>query len=312
MKNDLISFRVGFHKVETISVDDLLGDVSVTEGIDVDFNGRISYNGGHDNCVDSSIENNPTKFGLNVSLDSVNPNFINVYAIMQRVNTVKPLVGTDGNPLLYAFKNEKGYTFKSKADADLIRNDIRLILDKFVDEYFTSIAGKTATVVIPSGNELNNSFAGWFMDAVGRRGKTMKLFKGVLDKVSTGVVREEVLDDARSEFYKWLSSMPENKALKTKRKLEAYLDDMDSEHGGTFSYHYVMDPEIRNHMSLSMKLSKSPSIRAEFEDINECNVLLLDASISRGTSMIEAYNLLSRHYHPMSVTGLALFSPVRK
>ena len=316
--NGAIPFRVGFAKVEDIRIEDLQKDNPTNEGIDVkpSKDGKpgsvVSYNPSHNDGVDSSLANNPTQSSVGVSVDKVNPNSIRVYAIMQRVGLTSAAFGNDGNPLLYALKNERGYRFASDEDADAIRGDIRRILDKFVDQYFSSIEGDVATVMIPSGNSLNDTFAGWFQDAVERRGKKTKLFKGILYKVSTELVRDEVLDRGDSEFYQWIGKMPKDKALKIRQELESYLDDMDAKHEGTFSYHYVKNAKIRNHMSLSMKLSETPSTAKEFGDINECHVLLLDDSVSRGASMREAYTILTQSYHPKSITGLALFSPVKK
>lgn len=231
---------------------------------------------------------------------------------MQRVALTKSAIGTDGNPLLYAFKNEKGFRFDSDNDKAQIKKDIHAILEKFVDQYFAAINGEVATIVIPSGNKLNDSFAEWFIATVKKQGKRVKVYSDVLDKLDTEVIRDEVLDDSRSDFNRWIGKMPTAKALKIKQKLIGYLEDMDLNHGGTFSYHFVKDPEIRNHMSMSMKMSKTPSIAKEYGSINECHVLLLDDSVSRGASMREAYSLLVRHYHPKSITGLVLFSPDQK
>lgn len=311
-----IPFRVGFSKVEDIRIEDLLKDDLANEGIDVkpSKDGKpgsvVSYNPTHNDGVDSSLANNPTKSSMDVTVDRANPNAIRVYAIMQRIRGPNT-IDTDGNPLLYAFKNEKRYEFSSDEDADAIRGDIRRILDKFVDQYFSSIDGDVATVVIPSGNSLNDTFAGWFQDAVERRGKKTKLFKGILYKVSTELVRDEVIEDGGSDFNMWIGKMPKDKALKIRRELDSCLEEMDAKHGGTFSYHYVKNPQLRNHMSLSMKLSETSSTAKEFGDINECHVLLLDDSVSRGASMREAYTLLAQSYHPKSITGLALFSPVK-
>lgn len=312
---ETIPFQVNFSQVENISIDELVNSPT-NEGIEVKSNndendpgGRVSYNPSHNDGVDSSSEHNPTQTNINVSTIQLDPNYIKVFAIMQRVALTKSVIGTDGNPLLYAFKNEKGYRFDSDKDEKSIRKDIHVILEKFVDQYFAAIDGEVATIIIPSGNKLNESFAGWFQSAVNRKGKKIKLYSDVLDKLDTEVVRDEVLDDSRSDFNKWIGTMPVSKAQKIKQKLLGYLDDMDENHGGTFSYHFVKDPEIRNHMSMSMKLSKTPSVAKEYGDINDCHVLLLDDSVSRGASMREAYNLLVNHYHPKSITGLVLFSP---
>lgn len=309
-ENNPIPFEVNFSLVERINVDDLLNDTT-NEGIEVrasDDASRVSYNPSHNDGVDSSIENNPTQFKLEVPSIQLTPDQINIFAIMQRVAMTKSVIGSDGNPLLYAFKNEKSYHFDSDEDKMSILNDIKNILGKFVDQYFSANNGEIATIVIPSGNALNNEFAKWFQSVVESKGKKVKIYNEVLDKITTEAVREEVIEDGGSEFNKWIGKMPLNKAMKIKNKLLKFLDDMDENHGGTFSYHFVKDPDIRNHMSMSMKLSKTPSIAKEYGDINECHVLLLDDSVSRGASMKEAYNLLVRHYHPKSITGLVLFS----
>ena len=253
---------------------------------------------------------NPPEYIKKLEVPSIQltPDQINIFAIMQRVAMTKSVIGSDGNPLLYAFKNEKSYHFDSDEDKMSILNDIKNILGKFVDQYFSANNGEIATIVIPSGNALNNEFAKWFQSVVESKGKKVKIYNEVLDKITTEAVREEVIEDGGSEFNKWIGKMPLNKAMKIKNKLLKFLDDMDENHGGTFSYHFVKDPDIRNHMSMSMKLSKTPSIAKEYGDINECHVLLLDDSVSRGASMKEAYNLLVRHYHPKSITGLVLFS----
>lgn len=315
---DAIPFQVNFAQIENINISEIVNG-TINEGIEVkpndnenDPGGRVSYNPNHNDGVDSSVEHNPTQSNLNVSAIDINPNFIKVYSIMQRVALTKSVIGTDGNPLLYAFKNEKGFRFDSDKDKAQIKKDIHTILGKFVDQYFTAINDEVATIVIPSGNKLNDSFAGWFTSAVKKRGKQVKVYSDVLDKLDTEVIRDEVLDDARSDFNRWIGKLPTAKALKIKQKLIGYLEDMDSNHGGTFSYHFVKDPEIRNHMSMSMKMSKTPSIAKEYGSINECHVLLLDDSVSRGASMREAYNLLVHYYHPKSITGLVLFSPDQK
>ena len=315
IENDPIPFEVNFSLIERIKVDDLLND-STNEGIEVKASGdenergaKVSYNPSHNDGVDSSIENNPTRSELKVPTIRLMPDHIDIFAVMQRVAMTKSVIGTDGNPLLYAFKNEKGYRFDSEEDKNAIRKDIENILGKFVDQYFSANNGEVATIVIPSGNTLNNEFANLFQSVVESKGKKVKIYNDILDKLTTDVVREEVLEDSRSDFNSWISKMSPAKAMKIKNKLLKFLDDMDENHGGTFSYHFVKDPDIRNHMSMSMKLSKTPSIAKEYGDINECHVLLLDDSVSRGASMKEAYNLLVRHYHPKSITGLVLFSP---
>ena len=75
----------------------------IFEGIDIDrVNRTVSFNDNHENNVDTSLTNNPT-----FKADIVNG--VEVWSIFQR----KRSINGDGNPLIYAYKNEKGWKFNS-------------------------------------------------------------------------------------------------------------------------------------------------------------------------------------------------------
>lgn len=288
--------------------------VELDEGIDVSYArgkdeyNRVFHNSSHNRGIDSTLAHNPVVKHIEVPTLDINSDDMKIYSILKRTNAAPNNVGKDGNPLLYALKKEKGYQFASKRDRKYIKHDIKLILDKFVKQYFAAIQNDIATVIVPSGNNLNAMFADWFEDAVKRNGYKMKVYDDILEKVTTETVLNDVIDDGRSDFTRWLGSLPEKKATLMKKTLLLCLDNMDKTHNGAFSYHLVTNSEIRNHLSLSMKLSKTPSIAHECKFINDCNVILLDDSISRGTSLKEAYSLLVQCYHPTNITGLTLFS----
>lgn len=228
---------------------------------------------------------------------------------MQRVDAKLSKSAANGNPLLYAMKKENNmYKFATDNDLHRINQDIAAILDKFVKQHFSKIHDRIVTVIIPSRNALNGTFARLFQSAVHRNGYKIKIYDDVLDKLTTDIVIEEVLDNPSSDFNKWLERMPMNRALRFKHLLSKYLNIMNERHNGTFSYHFIRDPKIRNHMSLSMKLSKTPDIAKEYGDINECHVILLDDYLSRGTSMKEACELLVQGYTPKSITSPVMLS----
>ena len=70
----------------------------IIEGIDVDLDGNVTITDKHECLVDTSVSNNPTV------LTELVPN-VKVWSIFQR----KDDEWFDGNPLLYALKNEKNY-----------------------------------------------------------------------------------------------------------------------------------------------------------------------------------------------------------
>lgn len=287
----------------------------VNEGIDVTYRksdddpgANVIYNPTHNYGIDSTLAHNPTVTDIHIPGLYLDNDVMKVYSTLKRTDADIDHVGPDGNPLLYAFKGERGYKFAPKGDRKCIKRDVKAILDKFVKQYFSTIKDDVATVIIPSGNSLNDMFAEWFEDCVTRNGYKMKVYDEVLEKVTTDTIRNEVLDDSRSEFYKWIYSMPKQDRVRMKHILLNCLDNMDKTHNGTFSYHLVNNKELRNHLSLSMKMSHTPSVARECKDINNCNLILLDDSISRGTSLKEAYSLLVQCYYPNTAIGLTMFS----
>ena len=88
----------------------------LNEGIDFDVETKtVSFNPSHEENVDTSLENNPTKD------EELIPG-IPVWSIFKR----KRGNGGDGNPLLYALKGEN-WTFKSETDRIAIEQQFELI-----------------------------------------------------------------------------------------------------------------------------------------------------------------------------------------
>ena len=99
----------------------------------------LSFNPSHQDNVDTSIENNPTvsnEYGEGIV----------VYSLLLRKGDGL----MDGNPLLYAFKGENGWRFRTDDDRDAILTQVNIIAQKFADMYPLGF-----TVLIPSGNNLN-------------------------------------------------------------------------------------------------------------------------------------------------------------
>ena len=72
----------------------------IIEGIDVDSkNKTVKVNLNHEEGINTSINNNPTVTKMS--------NGINVYSIFKRKSI--PNINLDGNPLVHALKNNKGW-----------------------------------------------------------------------------------------------------------------------------------------------------------------------------------------------------------
>lgn len=258
----------------------------LTEGIDVDYvNNTVAYNPRHQHAVDTSLENNPTyteEYG----------DGIKVWSIFQR----KGDTTFDGNPLLYALKNEKGWKFRREVDKINVMEQFERIAWKFSSLYKIGF-----TILIPSGNPLNRLIG----DTISRVCGNVTIVDDVLTKITT----EEVLDlvmEVGSPFKKFYG---EN-LVSALKELNIYLDKMNKERGGYFTRHFVKSPDMRNVLTKTLRLSDD-GLAKYAKAIDGQDVLLIDDTISRGQTIKEACDILRESYSPNSITVLTLFSKVK-
>lgn len=293
--------------IEKLSIDRLSKE-SLNEGIDLSYSSdgiEVAYNPKHKQGINANLEDNPTKFDLSVPTIKIQDGVIPVYSILQRT-PMKVVVGSsDGNPLVYAFKNENGYSFKSEYDKKTIQDCIDAILKKFANNYFAAIDGDVATIVCPSENSLNRIFAYAFRKNAESIGKVINIQEDYLVKYPVDDIRHDVIDNSTSELNRWLMSLPEYVAIKKRNILDKALDKMDNEHNGVFAYHFIKDADIRKHISKTMKLSDhAKSIEGE-------NIIVIDDTMSQGKTLSESCQLLCGSYLPKSIVALTLFSPLK-
>lgn len=258
-------------------------DAVLNEGIDFDPMTRtVSYNPSHEENIDTSLENNPT-------IDKGIIKGINVWSIFKR----KKGNSLDGNPLVYALKNEGGWKFRSEEDANAIEKQFHLIAEKFASIYPIGV-----TIVIPSGNELNNHIA----EVVMSKSKNSQLINGVICKMTTEEVNDVVMQD-NSKFREYYGKSF-NEAY---YQLCRYFEEMNDKRKGSFSRHFIKDPDMRNVLDVTLKLSEDKY--AEFANkINGQHILLIDDTISRGQTIENACKIIIDSYAPKSITVLTLLS----
>ena len=260
-------------------------DEFINEGIDIDNTSReISFNPNHENNVDTSVENNPT-------LATEYGDGINVWSIFKRKNNETK---DDGNPLLYALKQEKKWHFRSEQDRTDILRQIDLIANKFTSQYKLGF-----TILIPSGNLLNRMIGNIIAQ---KGGKNVILVDDVLTKITTEEAWE-IASTPNSPFMNFYKGNIDS-AIRT---LNTYLSKMDAEKNGYFTRHYVTNSEMRDVLTTTLKLSDDAVARYA-RQIDGKDVLLIDDSISRGQTIMEACNILRENYEPHSITVLTLFS----
>lgn len=154
------------------------------------------------------------------------------------------------------------------------------------------------TIIIPSGNELNTHIA----EVVMSKSKNAKLIQGVIRKMTTEEVNDIVMED-ESKFREYYG----NNFNDAYYQLLDYLEKMNNERNGTFSRHFIKDPNMRNILDMTLKVSEDSYARFA-NTINGQHVLLIDDTISRGQTIKNACNILMESYAPKSITVLTLLS----
>lgn len=257
---------------------------SLNEGIDINYeNKTISYNDTHEYNVDTSLENNPV-------YDTEMFPGVNIWSIFKRNKHDI----SDGNPLVYALKKEKDWTFKTENDKEKILEQFNKIADKFV-----KMNNFDLTILIPSSNYLNKYIANTISS---KCDEPVEILEDVVCKLTTEEVEDIVLDfnSKFRLFYK------ENFDFAF-RSLSKYLDKMNEEKNGIFTRHFIKDQEMRNVLDLTLKLSDDKY--AEYANvINGKNILIIDDTISRGQSIKEMVNIIKTSYSPKNISVLTLLS----
>lgn len=259
---------------------------ALNEGIDFDeFSREVSYNPSHENNVDTSIINNPT-------LDTeIVPN-IEVWSIFKRKKGMRG----DGNPLIYAMKNERNWHFKSGRDKKAIERQFNLIADKFISKHPFGI-----TIIVPSGSYLNQYIANVLLS----KNRNAQLIEGAIRKLTTDEVRE-IAWDRKSVFYQTYHERYHD-FQGAYQMLNDYLEEMDKQRRGYFTRHFILNNEMRDTLDFTFKVSED--VYAKYANkINDQDVLIIDDTISRGQSVKEACKVIQESYAPKSITVLTLMS----
>lgn len=261
-------------------------DNHLNEGIDFNVEiHEISYNPSHEDNVDTSIENNPT-YDMGIV-----PNMI-VWFIFKRKVGLKG----DGNPLIYALKNERGWHFKSPADKLNIEFQIDQIAIKFAKMFPIGV-----TIIMPSSNSLNT----WIAKIITSKSKNAKIIHGVVRKMTTEEAYTMAIDDMNSSFRKFYNTS--NKFNIAYDKFCDYLEEMDNKHDSDFTRHVIQDRKMRNVLDKTFKLSDK-NYAKNANKINGRDILIIDDTISRGQSLNEIYNIIKDSYAPKSIIAITLLS----
>lgn len=253
----------------------------LNEGIDFDENKlTVSYNPSHENNIETSEYTNPTM------TDKYVP-FVEVWSIFKRKSGHQ----FDGNPLVYAMKNERGWRFKTQKDKNAVYNQIIKIAKKFFSKYKSDV-----TIVLPSSGILNKEIA----NVANELNPDAKFIDDLLIKMSVEEVREIILLPNSIFRKKYNNRKAFEMAL---NKFDTYSERM----GDTFRTHFIKDNKLREVIEQTIRIEWS-KVAEYFDCINDKDILLLDDNIGHGTSIINTCDEILTYYAPKTITVLTLFS----
>ena len=290
---------------------DYLNKVSTTtpvcEGIDVTPDGPrkwVKITQKHQRGLNTSVDDNPSKEIYPDTVRTADCDIV-VYSIFKRNNKIDK----DGNPLIYALKNENGYCM-SNADKEYLWDVCRQITQKIVSDICsTESIEENIFVAVPTTNRLNNMI---YEEIKGVIPNPIKL-SGVLRKLNPAVIKELLLDtdgfhdmlysayDAQSD-----SSLPRDSEPYMEEALEAFNQAFD-EQGNVFRRHKLplwLRPIVTKTMEISPEFKKEVNAAK----ITGKNIIIIDDTIKDGNSIKEAYRLLAENFEPKSIHCITLCS----
>ena len=227
-------------------------------GIDITDDNQILFNNTHQKLINTDINSNPTTTIVHN---------ISIHSIYKRVKTRSNQ--WDGNPLIYALKNQKGYQL-SKSELKNFLYSFYYILNKLLQNKTYDLI-----LVLPSSSNVAKGLS----KRVSRYFAKDLLFQDVFEKQSIDIV------------------LNKSKQKELKRQLSK-LQKADRDK--TFSMKNV-PPKVREYFS-PIKL------QSKFDFSRYKNILIVDDLLATGNSIQSARDIILTQNSKAKVEGLCLFS----
>jgi hypothetical protein len=236
-------------------------------GIDITDDNQILFNNTHQKLVNTDINSNPTTTIVHN---------ISIHSIYKRVKTRSN--HWDGNPLIYALKNQKGYRL-SRAEFKKFLYSFHFILNKLVEDKNYDLI-----LVLPSSSNVAKRVAKKVSNSLT---KTLNVHD-IFEKQSISEVIERID----------ISIVTNKNKLKELKHQLSKLQKMDKEK--TFSMKNV-PPKIREYF-VPLKL------KTKFDFSHYKNILIVDDLLATGNSIKSARDIILIQNSKVNIEGLCLFS----
>lgn len=236
-------------------------------GIDVTDDNQVLFNDKHQKLINTNIDYNPTTSTVHN---------IPIHSIYKRVKT-RGRQG-DGNPLIYALKNQKGYRI-SKVELKKFLYSFRYILNKLLQDKAYDLI-----VILPSNSTIARGVATRVSRVLGKNLKVQDIF----EKQLVGNVIKEI--DITIVTNK-------SKQKELKRQLSK-LQKVDK--SKPFSMKNV-PPKIREYFN-------PIRLKYAFDFTPYQNILIVDDLLATGNSIKSARDIIRAKNSQVKIEGLCLFS----
>lgn len=254
----------------------------IVEGININSNDKtISLTDEHDKGVDFSLVNNPV-YDKYKDFD--------VISIFKRSKLVDDTnTERDGNPFIYALKEKKGWTF------DITNDEIFRYIKRFL-EICKKINNTYDTIVItPSSTNINERF----MKVISKQVQAENIVREFLVKIK----KEEIIDDNLIDKEQIIKDYPNNynevitKINRSFRRMEGA--DFEAKHMDKKCLKYVKYIGVNNDLNIR------PMIDGK-------DILVLDDTISSGTTVSQCIDGITSNFTPKSITIVTLLSKLKE
>lgn len=258
---------------------------SLNEGVDIDsINKVVSFNNEHQDNVDTNNYVHPYIISNTIRNE-------NVLSIFERKDNEE---GNDGNPLVYALKNIRGWRFANP------QQDIMALLRRFVSVTNRLQMNFDTLIVTPSNNELNNRVFSYLIRLINFENQFSSFFK----KLTVEEVYENYYDE---DYFDNLGGV---EAKHARMEMTKAFRSMNLRNKGIFSYKYISALAYRDSIEQSLKLAFDENMSMQYRDaINGKNVLVLDDTVASGKTLSDSADAIRSMFDPNSITFLTLFSP---
>ncbi len=254
----------------------------IVEGININPNEKtVSLTDDHDKGVDFSLVNNPV-YDKYKDYDVIS--IFKRSKLVDNTNTQR-----DGNPFIYALKGKKGWKF------NITNEEIFRYIKRFL-EICKKINNTYDTIVItPSSTNINERF----MKVISNQVKEENVIKEFLVKIK----KEEIIDDDLIDKEQITKDYPDNynevmtKICRSFRRMEGA--DFEAKHMDKEYLKYVKYIGVNNDVNIR------PMIDGK-------DILILDDTISSGTTVSQCIEGIISNFTPKSITIVTLLSQLKE